>query len=177
MADDKKAAPIPVRRVVTGHDSDRQACVVRDDRASNTRSSRPLSSSTLIWSSDAMPVPLPFGVDVEDMGARNTGSQPPPGGTRFIVMEFLPGAVGEMHRTDTIDYVVVIEGEIDLDMEGGTVTLRAGDTMVQRGAFHAWINRSASRARVAITLVDGERLGLGRPVNRGRFVPVEKKPL
>jgi quercetin dioxygenase-like cupin family protein len=169
---DAKPGALPVRRVVTGHDMNQFGCVIKDDVASNTRSSRPLSASTLIWSTDSMPVPMPLGGDVEDMGARKLGSQPPPDGTRFIVMDFLPGASGAMHRTDSIDFIVVIEGEIDMDMEQSSVTLRAGDTMVQRGSFHAWVNRSQARARIAITLVDGERLGIGRAVEHGRYVPV-----
>ena len=170
-----ESGPLPVRRVVTGHDEDRVSCVVLDDTASNARSSRPHSASTLIWSTDAAPVPMPIGTRIEDMGARRLGSQPPPQGARFIVMDFLPGAEGAMHRTDTIDFIVVIEGEIDMDMERTTVTLRAGDTMVQRGTFHAWVNRSSARARIAITLLDGERLGIGRPVAGGRYAPEPEK--
>jgi len=161
----------PVRRIVTGHDADRVSCVVMDDLAANARSSRPSSASTLVWCTDAMPATMPVGTSIEDMGARQTGSQPPPNGTRFIVMDFLPGAVGAMHRTDTIDFIVVMEGEIDMDMERTTVTMRAGDTMVQRGTFHSWVNRSKARARIAITLVEGETLGIGHAIDRGRYVP------
>lgn len=145
MSDARQGA-LPVRRVITGHDENQVGCVVQDNSASNTRSSRPLAASTLIWSTDAMPVPLPPGCNIEDMGARELGSQPPPAGTRFIVMDFMPGASGAMHRTDTIDFIVVIEGEIDMDMERSSVTLRAGDTMVQRGAFHSWVNRGQACA-------------------------------
>jgi quercetin dioxygenase-like cupin family protein len=161
----------PVRRVVTGHDDGRTGMVVIDDMAANQRSSRPLAASTLIWCTDATPAPMPIGRAIEDMGARETGSQPPPGGARFIVMDFLPGAKGAMHRTDSIDFIVVIDGEIEMDMEGTTVKLKAGDTMVQRGTFHSWANRSAARARIAITLVDGEPLGIGQRVDRGRYIP------
>jgi uncharacterized cupin superfamily protein len=69
-----------------------------------------------------------------------------------------------MHRTDTIDYVIVIEGEIDMDMDDSTVTLKQGDVMVQRGTNHAWANRSGARARVAFVLIDAEPLGIGEPV-------------
>jgi len=54
-----------------------------------------------------------------------------------------------MHRTETIDYVIVLEGEIEMDMDNSTVKLRAGDVMVQRGTNHAWANRGSVRARVA----------------------------
>jgi uncharacterized cupin superfamily protein len=73
-----------------------------------------------------------------------------------------------MHRTETIDYVIVIEGEIEMDMDGSSVKLRAGDVMVQRGTNHAWANRSDKRARVAFVLVDAEPLGIGSPVTGGQ---------
>jgi uncharacterized cupin superfamily protein len=69
-----------------------------------------------------------------------------------------------MHRTETIDYVIVIEGEIDMDMDDSTVKLKAGDIMVQRGTNHAWANRSSKHARVAFVLVDAKPLGIGKPV-------------
>jgi uncharacterized cupin superfamily protein len=69
-----------------------------------------------------------------------------------------------MHRTESIDYVIVLDGEIDMDMDNSTVTLKAGDVMVQRGTNHAWANRSKARARVAFVLIDAEPLGVGKPV-------------
>ena len=60
-----------------------------------------------------------------------------------------------MHRTETIDYVIVIDGEIEMDMDDSTVKLKAGDILVQRGTNHAWANRSGKPARVAFVLVDG----------------------
>ena len=69
-----------------------------------------------------------------------------------------------MHRTETVDYVIVIDGEIEMDMDDSTVKLKAGDIMVQRGTNHAWANRSGKRARVAFVLVDAEPLGIGKPV-------------
>jgi quercetin dioxygenase-like cupin family protein len=101
------------------------------------------------------------------LGARILGTAPPENGTRFIVMEFAPGVVSEMHRTETIDYIVMLEGEIDRDMDDSTVKLRAGDIMVQRGTNHAWVNRSKGPARMAIVLPDAKPLGIGRPRLRG----------
>jgi uncharacterized cupin superfamily protein len=69
-----------------------------------------------------------------------------------------------MHRTETIDYVIVIAGEIDMDMDEETVHLRAGDVMVQRGTNHAWVNRGTVPARLAFVLVDAAPLGIGHPV-------------
>jgi quercetin dioxygenase-like cupin family protein len=152
-----------IRRVVTGHDGGHVAKVIQDGPAENRRSSRPEVASTLIWSTDRMPADISVGDEVEDMGARKLGTQPPPGGTRFVVMEFLPGASGVMHRTETIDYIAVLEGEIEMDMDRSTVRLKAGDVMVQRGTNHAWKNRGTSKARLAIVLVDAKPLGIGNP--------------
>jgi quercetin dioxygenase-like cupin family protein len=69
-----------------------------------------------------------------------------------------------MHRTETIDYVIVLEGEIEMDMDRSTVRLKAGDVMVQRGTNHAWANRGSTRARVAFVLIDAEPIGIGQPV-------------
>ena len=80
------------------------------------------------------------------------------------MIDFPPGNPPHMHRTETIDYVIVIEGEIDMDMDDSTVKLKAGDVMVQRGTNHAWANRSNKMARVAFVLVDAKPLGIGTPV-------------
>jgi len=60
--------------------------------------------------------------------------------------------------------VIVLEGEIEMDMDASTVKLRAGDVMVQRGTNHAWANRSDKRARVAFVLIDAVPLGIGHPI-------------
>ncbi|MGE0628676.1 MAG: cupin domain-containing protein [Hyphomicrobiaceae bacterium] len=163
-------SPIPsparkVRRVVTGHDKANKAKVIIDAAADNIKSSNPAFASIAIWASDTMPIEIPVGEadEIEDCGRRKLPTQPPPLGTRFIVMEFDPGSDGAMHRTETIDYIACLEGEIDMDMDDSTVTLRAGDVMVQRGTNHAWVNRSTARARLAIVLVDAQPLGIGTP--------------
>ncbi len=154
-----------VRRIVTGHDIANKAKVIIDSWADNVKSSAPTSASIAVWASDTMPIEMPIGEagQVEDCGQRKLPTQPPPNGTRFIVMEFDPGAQGAMHRTETIDYISCLEGEIDMDMDDSTVTLRAGDVMVQRGTNHAWMNRSKARARLSIVLVDAKPLGIGHP--------------
>jgi quercetin dioxygenase-like cupin family protein len=80
------------------------------------------------------------------------------------VIDFPPGNAAHMHRTETIDYVIVLEGEIEMDMDRSTVRLKAGDVMVQRGTNHAWANRGSTRARVAFVLIDAEPIGIGQPV-------------
>jgi len=166
MAQEQPIHP-PVRRVVTGHDSNQVAKVLIDGPAANRKVPSPGAVRTLIWATDAAPADIAVGEGVEDMGARNLGTAPPPNGTRFTVNEFPPGAAGNMHRTETIDYVIVISGEIDMDMDSSTVKLKAGDVMVQRGTNHAWVNRGTQTARVAFVLIDAKPLGIGHPVTGG----------
>jgi len=161
----KLAANPPIRRVVTGHDNNRVAKVLMDAPATNAKGPGTGLVSTLIWSTDRTPAQVPIGEEIEDMGARMLGSAPPPSGSRFTVIEFPPGVVSAMHRTETVDYVIVIEGEIDMDMDDSTVKLHQGDVMVQRGTNHAWVNRSDKKARVAFVLIDAEPLGIGHPVH------------
>jgi quercetin dioxygenase-like cupin family protein len=163
MSNDKPHYP-PIRRLVTGHDANEVAKVIMDASATNAKSSSPGTVSTLIWSTDAMPADISVGETIEDCGARILGTAPPANGTRFAVIDFPPGNSGRMHRTETIDYVIVISGEIDMDMDESTVHLRAGDIMVQRGTNHAWVNRGSERARVAFVLIDAQPLGIGHPV-------------
>lgn len=102
-----------------------------------------------------MPADVAAGRDVEDMGARVLGIQPPPNGSRFVINDIAPG-VTPMHRTDTLDYVIVLAGEIDCDLPDDTITLRAGDVLVQRGTDHAWVNRSGAWARIGVVLIDAQ---------------------
>jgi quercetin dioxygenase-like cupin family protein len=145
-------APPPIRRVVTGHDGE-NAVVLIDAPVSNRRQALPTVLSTLVWSSDRSPADIAAGTEIEDMGARVLAIQPPPNGSRFAVIDIAPGA-SPMHATDSLDYAVVISGEIDCDLPSGTIKLRAGDVLVQRGTEHAWMNRSAGWARVATVLID-----------------------
>ncbi len=157
----------PIRRVITGHNGANVAKVIREGPATNTKVPREGVASTLLWCSDAMPADISIGEKVEDMGARILGTAPPQNGSRFIVMEFAPGIASEMHRTETIDYIVMLAGEIDMDMDDSTVTLSAGDIMVQRGTNHAWVNRGKEPARLAIVLLDAKPLGIGHARQRG----------
>jgi quercetin dioxygenase-like cupin family protein len=150
-----------IRRVVTGHDAGNVAKVLIDGPATNTR---PGSASTLIWCTDAMPADIALGEDIEDMGARALGTPPPPNGTRFTVNDIPPGNAPVMHRTETLDYVIVLSGEIDMDLDGSTTRLKAGDVVIQRGTNHAWINRGTETARVAFVLIDAKPLGIGHPI-------------
>jgi quercetin dioxygenase-like cupin family protein len=90
------------------------------------------------------------------MGERKLGLAPAPGGTRFSVLEIEPGNQAYRHRTDTLDYVVCIAGEIEMELDDSVVKMAAGDVMIQRGTSHAWVNRGKVPARIAVVLVDGK---------------------
>ncbi len=154
----------PIRRVVTGHDASQLAKILIDGPATNQRTSKSGGVSTLIWCTDQTPADISIGEDAEDMGARMLGTPPPPNGTRFTVNDIPPGRSGPMHRTETIDYVIVLSGEIDMETDDSTIKLKAGDVLVQRGTNHAWINRGTEAVRVAFILIDAEPLGIGHPV-------------
>ncbi len=154
----------PIRRVVTGHDRNNVAKVIMDGPATNAKAGASGATSTLIWSTDGAPADISIGDEVEDLGARILGTAPPAQGTRFAVITFPPGNPGRMHRTETIDYVVVMQGELDMDMDGSTVKLKAGDVLVQRGTNHAWVNRGKEVARAAFVLIDAKPLGIGHPI-------------
>ncbi|HEU0073763.1 MAG TPA: cupin domain-containing protein [Dehalococcoidia bacterium] len=80
----------------------------------------------------------------------------------FRVGEIGPGARSPMHRTNSVDYGIVLEGELDMELDGGDrVHLKAGDVVVQRGTNHAWINDSHQPARMAWILLDAEPVRIG----------------
>lgn len=143
-----------VRRVVTGHTSDGKSHVMIDDIASNATSRRPGHDSRLVWHTDSAPANF---MTTDDKGAASVGRPPPPNGTIFRVLEIQPGVTAEPHATDTIDYVVVMSGEMDMDLDTGSVTLRAGDVLVQQGTKHNWVNRGTEPCRFAVVLIDGDR--------------------
>jgi len=145
----------PIRRIVTTHDASGKAIVGMDANADNHKWSPRGSVSTLIWSSDECPAEI---WSEEDYGARKLGTQPPPNGTRFTIMDHPPNTPGRMHRTDTLDIILVMEGKIDMGMDqDASVTLNKGDVMVQQGTNHSWDNVYDEPCRLAIILIDGKK--------------------
>jgi quercetin dioxygenase-like cupin family protein len=137
-----------VRRVVTGHDANGKATVLIDEVAPS-RSMRAGVSATVAWTSEGFPVSNDGDADE---GARKTGTTHA-GGTVFRIIEFAPGNGERNHRTDSIDYAVVLSGEIDMDIDGAEVHMKAGDVIVQRGTIHNWINRGTEPCVIAFVLI------------------------
>src|ERR1700674_2790586 len=104
--------------------------------ATNAKHPNAGTVSTMIWSTDRTPADISIGESVEDLGARIIGTAPPANGTRFAVIDFPPGNAPRMHRTETIDYVIVLEGEIEMDIDDSTVKMQAGALLVRRRSSH-----------------------------------------
>ena len=143
---------INIRRVVTGHDEQGRAKVLIDEQVKNVSSPRPGAEYSVIWSTDCLP-------------ANNDGSEDPSGkkigttvenGSVFRIVSFGPGVSPRNHRTDSIDYAVVISGEIDMGLDDETVHLKAGDVLVQRGTIHNWINNGKEPCVIAFALVSAK---------------------
>lgn len=140
---------LKVRRVVTGHDQNGRAVVTIDETCKNVISRRPNHASCVIWSTGEFPTEN--GGDA-DGGAREVATTDPKG-TVFRLVEYGPGVTPRNHRTESVDYAIVMSGEIDMEMDGSMVHLKAGDVLVQRGTIHNWINRGTEPCLVAFVLV------------------------
>jgi quercetin dioxygenase-like cupin family protein len=137
-----------VRRIVTGHDASGKAIVTIDDTVPG-RSAREGVTTCVAWTSEGFPVDNNGG---EDEGKRQTGTTHD-NGTVFRIIEFAPGNGLRNHRTDSIDYAVIVSGEIDMDIDGAEVHMKAGDVIVQRGTIHNWINRGTEPCVIAFVLI------------------------
>ena len=176
-----------VRRVVTGHDAAGKSVVVSDGFAPRARNAvhHPGFAEALVWSTDQTPS-LP--ADGKDPTPAVTSFMPAPGGTRFLIVTFPPDSVvmspifdgaaaaaehlqyspgianrmepdnPGMHSTDTVDFVVVLDGEVWLELDDGKeVLLRKHDTVIQNGTRHAWRNKSDRGCTIAGLLVGAKR--------------------
>jgi quercetin dioxygenase-like cupin family protein len=148
------------RRVVTGHDERGRSVVLTDGAPPVQREIAEAGVSFFeLWNTDAAPAPV---VAAEpDPTQRPIRIPPTEQGTVVRINEFRPGHLtpaglqSPVHRTETVDYGIVLEGEIWLVLDDEEVLLRAGDVVVQRGTDHAWANRSDRVARMVFVLVDG----------------------
>jgi mannose-6-phosphate isomerase-like protein (cupin superfamily) len=146
------------RRVVTGLDAQGKSCVILDGEVP-----RHSPVANLVWRSGAVPADNSGSADAAVPYAMEMLHD---GGTNFILTEFPPGMAGEafMHATDTIDYLIVISGEVVLALETGEVTLRAGDLIVDRGVIHGWRNDGEVPAVYASVTIPAKPVGRGRTV-------------
>lgn len=148
---------LQIRRVVTGHDSQGRATVVIDEVCNNVSSSRPGQSAAVVWTSDKVPVDNNGDFDASTRKVSTSED----GGTVFRVVRYEPGVSPRNHRTDSIDYAVVMAGEIDMDLDGTIVHLKAGDLLVQRGTIHNWVNRGKEACVIAFVLVGAHPVQVG----------------
>ena len=172
----QKASP-EVRRVVTKLDESGKAVVMIDERTRLT-APRPPNSAANVWVTDKS---LPDFSWTDDRGKTRIGLVPPKSGTVFRVVDFAPESapghptdmnfmmriVGDeapakgrppshpmMHRTRSLDYAIIMSGEIDMLLDDSVVHLKAGDVVVQQATNHAWVNRGKEPCRVAFILID-----------------------
>lgn len=139
-----------VRRVVTGHDAQGRAIVITDELAKNVINNRPGAHSTVIWSTDQFPVDNDGAADPTTKSIGTTLEN----GTVFRVVRYAPGVTPRRHRTDSIDYAVVVSGEIHMELDDGVVaSLKQGDVLVQRGTVHNWVNKGDVDCIIAFVLV------------------------
>ena len=177
--------PHPIRRVVTGHDENGHSVFISDSDAPNVMQmeSMPGLALTDLWETRASPAK---NTGNEDAAARPVVLEPPANGTIFRVVEFPPDSqwrdladaseafdsIGAghaadqsssdpmMHKTTTVDYLIVLKGEIWAVLDNDEVCLKQGDVMVQRGTNHSWSVRTDEPCLLAAILVDAE------PVNQ-----------
>lgn len=169
--------PRKIRRLVTGHDENGKAIIIYDGPAENIRTdeNRPGFGVTELWVANETPT---SNEGDEDTSLRPFTLPPPDGGSVFRILEIPPEAEIKgsgtpstienaaveskrhpgMHKTRTIDYVVVISGRIDLLLDDSEARLEAGDTMVQRGTVHAWSNPGPEPCVVMFVLIDAKPL-------------------
>jgi len=145
------------RRVVTGHDHTGRAVVKIDEMAKHLVSSRPGATSCVVWTTQGFPID---NTGEEDAGLRQTGTTLD-NGTVFRVLELAPGAGPRNHRTDSVDYAVVMAGEIDMELDDTTIHLKAGDVLVQRGTIHNWVNRGTVPCVIAFVLIAARPVTVG----------------
>jgi len=151
---------ITVRRIITGHDKSGKATVTIDETVTSSAESRPGANPKVIWTTEGFPVNNDGDTDES---TRKTGTTLTDG-TVFRVISFAPGVAPRNHRTDSIDYAVVISGEIDMVLDGEVVRLRAGDVLVQRGTIHDWINTGTVPCVIAFVLISAKPVTAGSKV-------------
>lgn len=154
-----------IRRVVTGHDETGKSVILSDGMPPNVRTKNTDVDFIEIWNTDRTPAPILLHEDEPTDGPLVV--PPASAGSKIRVNDFYPGHIKKlppradgrhpmMHRTRSIDYGIVLEGEIFMILDDEETLLKAGDIVVQRGTDHAWENRSDKLCRMAFILIGGE---------------------
>jgi quercetin dioxygenase-like cupin family protein len=151
---------LTIRRVVTGHDKNGRAIVSIDESVKNAAQTRPGAEAAVIWTSEGFPVDNDGSADTSTRKVGTTLAN----GCVFRVVSFGPGVSPRNHRTDSIDYATVISGEIDMELDGTSVRLKAGDVLVQRGTIHNWVNKGTVPCVIAFVLVAAKPVTAGGKV-------------
>jgi hypothetical protein len=176
--------PKPIRRIVTGNDEHGRSGFIEDGPSPAVRTvpERPGYRVTNLWATEGSPAKI----DGPELVTTLQGVLPPASGTVVRIIDIppepkdpaereramkasfgnlfkdadhnpKPGQHPGMHTTDTVDYAILISGELVAIMDEGEVVMHAGDVLIQRGTNHAWANRSDAHARIAFILIDGKK--------------------
>lgn len=155
-AGEETSAP-PTRRVVTGLNATGKSAIVSDGPVPATaRYSNPgEASGSDLWLEKSVPVK---NLDQTDpMADYSMQAGPPTGGVIVGTLTWEPGYSYPMHRSDTVDFLFVISGQIELILEEGSTVLESGDSLVQRGTYHAWRVGGDESCTLAVVLLSAER--------------------
>lgn len=141
----------PVQRVVTGHDANGRAIFTSEDVSPTRMIPSGDAAFLLLWTTATVPADNNDETDGRDREAGLTLNQ----GSVIRIVDMLPGQQSPMHRTNSIDYGIVLSGEIELELDdGATRTIREGGIIVQRGTVHLWRNRTGKVCRIAFILIE-----------------------
>ena len=188
-----------VRRVLTGHDTEGKSTIIADGLAPNMKEMGNTGLAlTELWESASAPANNDGHADA---GNRAVRLEPPKNGTVFRIVEFPPDAQWQgrpdarkwaetldaghvpdrsssdpmMHKTNTIDYIVVLKGEIYAILDKGETLLRPGDVFIQRGTNHSWSVRGSEPCVIAVVLVDAKPLSSAKKRSSAKKKPAKKK--
>jgi quercetin dioxygenase-like cupin family protein len=154
----------PVQRVVTGHNEHGRAVFKSEDVTPTKMIPSGDASFLLIWTTETVPADNNDETDGRIRDAGLTLNQ----GSVIRIVDMLPGKESPMHRTNSIDYGIVMEGEIELELEDGAKrTVRQGGIIIQRGTNHLWRNTSDKVTRIAFILIEAPAyLHNGQPLDQ-----------
>ena len=175
--EEKNNMAMKVRRIVTGHNASGKAIVKTDEQVTAVARVAGGISGCEIWSTDQMPIDNSSATDAAQRAGfiKHSNYVGNGGGTTFRINEWAPGHARFTHRTETMDYAIVLSGEIDLEFDSGEVVhLKPGDVVVQRGTMHTWVNRGSVPAVTAFILIDAKPVEVNGEEMRTVF-PIHRK--